>query len=142
MHCLLSGWGLGGVLGPPSGRYVWLGRNPPTVRSIKVKAVSMRGEFAPFEEVLRVPAHLPNVPAAALLFRRVLMATGLLEPPPGLTAMGGQLVDGAARTAKAGVRVEVQLREFPTGPGLNEGAIFTSSSDPFAWGRPRNALPA
>jgi hypothetical protein len=119
--------GLGAPLRPPSGRFVWLDRDPPAARSIKVMAEATQGEFAPFSETFAVPAHFPGVRADKLLFRRPLVATGLLDPPAGLTAAGGQLLEEPSKTPLPAVRISVQLRQPATGPDLNDGTTSTSA---------------
>lgn len=96
----------------PSNRFVWLDRGPPEERRIRIEAVSVDGRFAPFEDMLRVPAHEEGVKAAALLFRRRLRPTGLYEPPTGMIAVGGMLVedDGSPAVAVAGARIRIQFR--------------------------------
>ena len=94
----------------PSKRFVWLDRDPPVERRIRVKAVSTNGMFAPFEELFRVPAHVGDVKPAALLFRRRLRPTGLYEPPEGMIAVAGMLVESRdSREPVPGVRVRIQF---------------------------------
>ena len=95
----------------PSNRFVWFDRDPPEERWIRVKADSTDGMFAPFEETIRVPAHVAGTTAAALTFRRRLRPTGLYEPPPGSIAVGGMLVEDAGPPKPVpGVRIRIQFR--------------------------------
>jgi hypothetical protein len=95
----------------PSGRYVWLDINPPAQRTIKLQAVSKHGVFGTLDEEFDVPPHLPNMPASALLKRFELTPTGLYEPPVGMIAAAGMLIDSASsRAPVAGAAVRIQLR--------------------------------
>jgi hypothetical protein len=58
-----------------------------------------------------VPAHRPGVPARALIFRRRLVPTRLYDPPPGMIAVGGMLVeDDGPPVPVAGVKVRIHFR--------------------------------
>lgn len=106
--------GLGKSIRPPSGLFVWLDFNPPSPRDIRVTARSSANRFAAFDEVIQVPAHVPNTPAASLTFTRTLTPTGLYEPPEGLTGAAGWLVEDAARAPVAGARVSLGFRHAGT----------------------------
>jgi hypothetical protein len=95
----------------PSNRFVWLDRGPPADRRIRVEAVSTDGRFAPFEEMIHVPAHVDGVPAAALIVRRRLRPTGLYEPPPGTIGVAGMLVEGGgSRAPVTDARIRINFR--------------------------------
>lgn len=103
-------------LGPPirtySGRYAWSDNAPPVPRVIEVNAVSTDGRYAEFNESIQVPAHLKDTKPAALLFRKLLTATGLYVPPDGATAFAGQLLAGTGDppVGLKGVAIELVLR--------------------------------
>lgn len=120
----------------PSNRFVWLDRSPlveppaepPTDRQIRVEAISARGMFAPFEEVIRVPAHRAGMRADQLMFRRRLRPTGLYDPPAGVTGVGGMLVeDEVSKTPVPGVRIRI-LFSYAEGLELFTGG-YTAFSD-------------
>ena len=103
--------GLGSPIRAPSGLFVWLDFDPPAPRPIKVTATSPRQRFAPFEEVIAVPAHLPGTPSSALAFPRTLTPTGLYKPPEGMTGAAGWLTeDGGDRSPVAGASVAIAFR--------------------------------
>ena len=81
-------------LGPPirtfSGRYAWNDNKPPANRTISVHVNSVDGRYAEFNDDIDVPAHVPGIAPAKLLFRRPLTATGLYTPPDGATAFAGE----------------------------------------------------
>lgn len=121
----------------PSNRFVWLDRSPlvdpppdpPVVRRIRVEAVSGREMFAPFAEVIRVPAHRPGMRADQLTFRRRLRPTGLYDPPAGVTGVGGMLVeDEVSKTPVAGARIRI-LFLYAEGMELFTGG-YTAFTDP------------
>jgi hypothetical protein len=101
-------------LSPPqvtlSGRFVWRDIDPPAARRIKLTVESVRRIFQPLAFEVDVPEHRPNVPSGDLVQSKTLQATGLYEPPPGLLAVAGMLVDDVvARQPLPGVEVRVQL---------------------------------
>lgn len=106
----------------PSNRFVWPDRDPPKARRIRLKAESTNGMFAPFEALVDVPANVVGVPASDITVAHVLEPTGLYEPPPGMIAVGGMLVeDAGAPKAVEGVRVRIHFHhaegmETFTGP--------------------------
>jgi hypothetical protein len=100
----------------PSNRFVWLDRSPlvdppvdpPVDRQIRVEAVSVREMFAPFEELIRVPAYRAGMRADQLMFRRRLRPTGLYDPPAGVTGVGGMVVeDEGSKTPVVGARIRI-----------------------------------
>ncbi|HEX8241796.1 MAG TPA: hypothetical protein VF574_18825 [Allosphingosinicella sp.] len=100
----------------PSNRFVWLDRSPPADpsavppadRRVRVEAVCARGMFAPFDEMIRVPAYRVGIGADQLRFRRRLRPTGLYDPPAGVTGVGGMLVeDKDSRTPVVGARIRI-----------------------------------
>jgi hypothetical protein len=94
----------------PSGRFIWLDRGPPAERRIRLRAHSVRHLFAPIETLLDVPAHYPGTAAASLLFRLNLIPTGLYEPPVGMSAVGGMLVEGdGSREPVAGASIQIRF---------------------------------
>ncbi|WP_166300666.1 hypothetical protein [Bradyrhizobium sp. 2S1] len=101
--------------GPPiktfSGRFAWNEIEKPADREIVITAESTDGRFAPLSEKIKVPAHVKEITPDKLLFRLPLAATGLLEPPDGVTAFAGQLLAGTPPVAMRGVAVRLVLRE-------------------------------
>jgi hypothetical protein len=104
----------------PSGRFAWLDRGPPTHRRIKLVVEPTNGMFARIETMLDVPASHPDVPASDLLFRLQLDPTGLYEPPVGMSAVGGMLIEGDGSIA-AVPGVSIRIR-FPYAEGME---VFT-----------------
>jgi hypothetical protein len=102
-------------LGPPirtfSGRFAWNDIGEPAERKIVITAESKDGRFAPFRKEITVPKHAEGISPYRLLFRRRLTATGLLEPPDGLTAFAGQLLAGTPPKGMSGVKVGLALRD-------------------------------
>jgi hypothetical protein len=95
-----------------SGRFVWIDVDPPTQRTVTVKATSKRRIFAPLEKAFAVPARDAGVTAADLVWRFALEPTGLYAPPAGMLAAAGTLIAAAAdRTPLAGVAVTLQFRD-------------------------------
>jgi hypothetical protein len=94
----------------PSNRFVWLDRGQPIGRSVRVKVLSADGMFASYEEVLDVPANEAEVATSALIFRRTLRPTGRYEPPVGMIAVGGMLVEGGgSRLPLAGAEIRIHF---------------------------------
>jgi hypothetical protein len=105
-------------LGPPlvaaSGRFVWRDVDPPAARRIELSVASVRGVFQPVDFKIEVPEHRRNIPAGDLVRRQALVPTGLYDPPPGLLAAAGMLIDDAElRNPLAGVTAHVQLHAAP-----------------------------
>lgn len=95
----------------PSNRFVWVDRDRPANRRIRLDAVSVDQMFEPFGEVIDVPAHIPERPIRSLIFRRRLRPTGLYEPPQGMTAVAGMLFEGDGSIAPvADARVRIHFR--------------------------------
>jgi hypothetical protein len=102
-------------LGPPiqtySGRFAWNEIEKPAEREIVVTAESTDGRFALFRKEITVPKHVLGIDPNKLLFRFQLAATGLLEPPDGLTAFAGELLAGTPPAGMSGVTVRLAWRE-------------------------------
>lgn len=102
-------------LGPPirtfSGRFAWNEFETPAERKIVVTAESTDGRFARFCKEITVPKHDNDTKPHDLLFRFPLAATGLLEPPDGLTAFAGELFAGTPPAPMRGIAVTLVLRE-------------------------------
>jgi hypothetical protein len=117
----------------PSNRFVWVDRDPPVDRRIRLEAVSVDQMFAPFAEVIDVPAHIPGRPIRSLIFRRRLRPTGLYEPPQGMTGVAGMLFEGdGSNEPVADVRVRIHFRHaegLETATGRYTG--FTDSKGRF-----------
>jgi hypothetical protein len=105
---------LGPPIRPPSGRFVWLDFHAPAARNVKVTAKSPGGRFVDFEEIIAVPAHLPGTKPAALHFSRPLKPAGLYEPPPGMTAAAGWLIEDGTKAPVAGTEVSLAFRHAGT----------------------------
>jgi hypothetical protein len=98
----------------PSGRFVWIDVDPPAKRAMKIKAESKRRIFAPLEEEFEVPARGPGV--SAMVKPLQLVPTGLYEPPAGMLAVAGMLIDTAAdRNGLPAVSVNLRLYEVVPG---------------------------
>jgi hypothetical protein len=110
-HLRVAAAGLGPPIRTFSGRFAWNDLKEPAERKIVVTAESTDGRFAPFSEEITVPKHVEGIDPTRLLLRRPLTATGLLEPPGGLTAFAGQLFGGTPPEVLAGVIVKLVLRE-------------------------------
>jgi len=96
----------------PSNRFVWPDRDPPKARRIRLKAESTNGMFAPFDALVDVPANVVGVPASDITVAHVLEPTGLYQPPPGMIAVGGMLVEDAGPPqAVAGVRIRIHFSQ-------------------------------
>ena len=101
---------LGPPIRPPSGRFVWLDFPEPAARSVRVTAKSPGQRFADFEEILSVPAHQPGTKAAALHFCRRLRPGGLYEPPPGMTAAAGGLIENGTKAPVTDAEISLAFR--------------------------------
>lgn len=124
--------GLAPPIRPPSGLFVWLDSNPPAERDIKVTAKSPMKRFADFEEVIAVPAHVPNTAASSLRFSRQLSPTGLYDPPEGLTAVAGWLAEDAATKAPlSGARVSLAFRHAGTQTFISAYEAVTAANGSF-----------
>jgi hypothetical protein len=101
-------------LGPPvrafSGPFAWFDFDPPAERQIRVTATATDGRFADYDELITAPAHVAGIQAASLLMPRVLRPTGLYEPPEGMTAAAGWLVEDEAMAPVAGAEVSLAFR--------------------------------
>ena len=101
-------------LGPPflarSGLFVWFDLDPPAPREFRVTATSTKGRFADFDELIAAPEHVPDIPAASLCMPRVLRPTGLYEPPEGMNAVAGWLVEEEGGAPVVGAEVSLAFR--------------------------------
>jgi hypothetical protein len=102
--------GLSPPVRAPSGLFVWFDRDPPAKRDVKVRAVSTDRRFLDFEEVITAPEHVPNIPVSALRMARELRPTGLYEPPEGMNALAGWLVESQGGAVVAGAEVSLAFR--------------------------------
>ena len=94
--------GLGPPTVTPSNRFVWVDRDLPADRRIRIEVVSTNRRFARVEMPVDMPAEGLAVP---------LTPTGLYEPPAGMVAVGGMLVEGAgSRTAIEGASIRIHFR--------------------------------
>jgi hypothetical protein len=107
------------------GRLVWTDFDPPAPRSVSVAGRSRRGIFATFDRHFALPARQPRQPAAHLIRRVNLRPTGLYEPPPGVLAAAGMLIEDAAGRApvqRAGVRLQLRHSDGATTIGAPRSA--------------------
>jgi hypothetical protein len=111
------------------GRLVWTDFDPPAPRSVRVTGRSRHGGFAPFDRGFALPARQPGQPAATLIRRVTLRPTGLYEPPPGVLAAAGMLIEDEADRVpvqRAGVWLQLRLSDGATWidgrrPALSDG---------------------
>lgn len=111
--------GLGRPIVTPSNRFAWLDRDPPADRRIEVEMESTDEMFVSERKVIDVPAHRGAVQAKDLIFPWQLRPTGLYEPPQGMVAVGGMLVESReSRAAVEGVGIRIHFHHA-------EGMTFT-----------------
>jgi len=103
--------GLGKPIRTLSGRFAWNDLKETVERKIVVTAESTDGRFVSFRKEITVPKHIDGISPYRLLFRRRLAATGLLEPPDGVTAFSGELLAGTPPKGMSGVKARLALRE-------------------------------
>jgi hypothetical protein len=107
--------GVGLPVRTPSGRFVWRDLDPPAKRTLVVKVEAIQGVFQPLDLKIETREYRPNIPASDLVQRFVLQPTGLYDPPSGLLAVAGMLIDAKdTRNPMPDVEARVQLRAADT----------------------------
>ncbi len=107
----------------PSRRFVWIDLEDPADRSVDVAIRSLDRRFADETVSCSLVANVDGTPASDLLQTHDLEPTGLYDPPPGLFAATGMVIEAAAqRTPVPALQV---VAATPTG-----NSAYAALTDP------------